>query len=99
MKWTPPPGYWERRRLPEPVPEFRFCERKWRFDFAFVDKKVAVEIDGGIWNRGRHVRGTGYILDMEKINEAQRLGWKIFRFTPQQMHEYKTAEFLKDILK
>ena len=29
------------------VREHRFCERKFRFDFAFVDEKIAIECDGG----------------------------------------------------
>ena len=38
-----------------PEREFRFCERRWRFDFAWPSHKVAVEIDGGIFIHGRHV--------------------------------------------
>ena len=64
-----------------PVREHRFHPtRKWRFDFAFPDHKLAVEIEGGIWANGRHTRGSGFKADMEKYNEAALLGWKVLRF-------------------
>ncbi len=73
-------------KLPLPTPEFKFCkDRKWRFDYAWPKFKIAVEQEGGIWIRGRHTRGSGYIKDMEKYNKAVMLGWKVLRYTPDQM--------------
>ena len=67
------------------IPEYKFCEgRKWRFDFANPDYMIAVEIEGGIWIKGRHNRASGYIKDMEKYNKAVLLGWKVLRYSPQQ---------------
>ena len=54
--------------------------RKWRFDVAFPDAKLAVEIDGGAWTRGRHTRGAGFIEDQRKTNAAAILGWRVLRF-------------------
>lgn len=72
--------------LPEPVPEHRFdLARRWKFDWAFVPEKVAVEQEGAVWVNGRHTRGAGVIKDMEKYNRAAVLGWKVLRATPQQM--------------
>src|SRR6185437_9180411 len=60
--------------------ELRFYEtRNWRFDYAFPDKKVAVEYEGGVWTGGRHFRGAGAIEDMAKYNEAAIAGWKVIR--------------------
>jgi hypothetical protein len=40
-----------------PTREYVFAPpRKWRFDFAWPDIKLAVEINGGIWNNGRDNR-------------------------------------------
>jgi len=68
--------------LPEPEREYRFAPpRRFRFDFAWPDKLIAVELEGGVWSRGRHVRGKGYESDCEKYNLAQSLGWSVYRFT------------------
>lgn len=72
--------------LPEPVREHRFHPtRRWRFDFAWPAYKIAVEIEGGTWSRGRHTRGDGFEKDCEKYAEALLLGWRVFRFTTGQV--------------
>ena len=68
-------------KLEKPEREFRFDPvRKWRFDFAWPDKMIAVEVEGGIWTGGRHTRGVGFLSDCEKYNCAALLGWMILRF-------------------
>lgn len=67
------------------VAEHKFCStRKWRFDYANPTKKIAIEIDGGCFIRGRHSRGMGQIKDMEKGNEAIKLGWRVLHYPPQR---------------
>lgn len=73
---------------PEPVRELRFWPgRKFRLDFAWPSHKLAVEVDGGTWTRGRHVRGRGYENDCIKHNEAQLLGWRVLRFTSAMVND------------
>lgn len=68
------------------IQEFKFHEsRKWRFDFAFPLHMVAIEIEGGTWNNGRHGRGEGFENDCVKYNSAVELGWKLLRFTPKML--------------
>ncbi len=68
------------------VREFRFHPtRMWRSDYALPDKKILIEIEGGAWSGGRHTRGKGFIADMEKYNAAAMLGYRILRYTPQQI--------------
>jgi len=71
----------------EPEKEYRFHpERKWRFDFAFIEQKIAVEIEGNAWNvrgGGRHMRDT----DLDKYNQAALLGWRVFRFSPSMLNK------------
>ncbi len=76
--------------------EYEFdATRKWRFDVALLTCKTAFEIDGGAWSRGRHTRGAGFIKDMEKLNTAAALGWKVFRFTPEQVLKGEAKEFIQ----
>lgn len=65
------------------VPEYRFDPvRRWKFDFAMVEQKIAVEVEGGVWTRGRHVRPAGFIADCEKYNAAVMQGWRVLRYVP-----------------
>lgn len=72
--------------LPAPVPEHRFHPiRRWRFDWAWPERKIALEYEGGTWNRGRHVRAGGYSADCEKYSEAAILGWVVIRVTSEMV--------------
>lgn len=73
--------------------EHQFSDsRKWRFDFCCLEIATAIEIDGGVWTRGRHSRGVGQVADMEKINTAQLFGWIVLRYTPQQFDGWAWLE-------
>ena len=67
--------------------EFTFCPgRRWRFDFAWPDLKIAVEIEGMTYTGvGYHQNPEDYGKDCEKYNTAAFLGWKVFRFTRKQI--------------
>ena len=68
--------------------EYRFHPgRKFRFDFASPETKIAIELEGGVWSGGRHTRGKGFIGDCEKYNMAQLLGWRVFRFTTDMLDD------------
>ena len=69
--------------MPIPEREYRIHPvRKWRFDFAWPDNHLAVEVDGGAYSQGRHTRGRGFENDCTKINTATLLGWRVLRYTP-----------------
>ena len=68
--------------LPAPIMEYKFHPlRKWKFDFAWPDKMIAIEMEGGIWKSGRHNRGVGFTLDCQKYNAATIAGWRVLRYT------------------
>ena len=69
-----------------PEREHRFHPtRRWRFDFAYPDKMLAIEIHGGVFSGGRHTRGAGFTKDCEKYTEAAILGWRILHFTGEHV--------------
>ena len=53
----------------------------WRFDFAWPEQRLAVEVEGGSLSRGRHNRAEGFEEDCRKYNSAVRLGWRVLRYT------------------
>ena len=87
--------HWMPYGIPVPEAEYRFHpERKWRFDYAWPDKLVALEIEGGAWTQGRHFRGAGAKSDMEKYNEAAMMGWRVLRVTPDDATSARCAGML-----
>lgn len=71
------------RDLPLPVREYRFCERRWRFDFAWLPARVAVEVNGGryAFAGGRHASDG----DHEKLRRAAAMGWRVLPVSPQAL--------------
>jgi hypothetical protein len=95
--------------LPEPEYEYKFHpERKWRFDILFDNcflydhpaplDAVAVEIQGGLFTGGRHVRGAALLAEYEKLNEAQIMGYKVLLVTPKQVDDLEVINLVKRAL-
>lgn len=80
----------------ECVKEFKFHPtRRWRFDYAIPEHKIAVEVEGGVWTNGRHTRPQGFLGDIEKYNTATLMGWRVFRTTPTDLVRTATLKLLK----
>jgi very-short-patch-repair endonuclease len=81
------------------IKEYKFHPiRKWRFDYANVELKIAIECEGGVYTNGRHTRGNGFVNDMEKYNTATAMGWRLIRVTPQQFAKFEHLKYIKMIL-
>lgn len=81
----------------EVVKEHQFHPvRRWRFDYAIPEIKVAVEVDGAVWVGGRHNNPAGYIADMEKLNTAASMGWLVLRFTTHDRFCRKSIKLIKE---
>lgn len=113
MKYNPKVvvAFFKSEGLPGPVLEYKFHpERKWRFDFAWNEfkrdphsgdtewKRVALEVQGGIWIHGGHNRGAGLQKEHEKRNEAAALGWRILYVEPKDLCTVETANLIKRCL-
>lgn len=68
--------------------------RKFRFDIAIPDSKVAIEYEGLLSNKSRHTTLTGYSRDTLKYNLAVIAGWKVLRYT-----QLTYKQFLSDLNK
>jgi len=82
--------------LPGPVRELMFAPpRRWRFDFAYPERLLAIEVDGGSYVQGRHTRGSGFEKDIEKLNEAALIGWRVLRVTPAMIRDGRAIRIIK----
>lgn len=83
----------------ECVKEYKFHpKRRWRFDYAIPDHKIALEVEGGVWTGGRHIRAQGFLGDMEKYNTATLMGWRVFRTTPDDLLKMVTLIMVKQAI-
>lgn len=89
-------------KLPTPEQEVQVVpDRKFRFDFAYPEQRVAVEVEGitkfgpAI---GRHQSFDGFTKDCEKYNIAALNGWLVIRVTRQHIESLKAIEWIRDAL-
>lgn len=83
-----------------PVTEHRFHpKRKWRFDMAWPEIKLAVEIEGGIhMAKSGHNTPAGITRDIEKGNEAALLGWTVIRVTGEHIENGAAIDWIRRAL-
>jgi len=92
------------------VREHKFAKeafgRQWRFDFAWPNLKVAVEIEGLVVRKiggetvvqGRHANIAGFREDCEKYNAAALLGWTVLRFEQSQVKSGRAIDMTIRVL-
>lgn len=70
----------------------------WRFDFAFPNLMIAIEIQG--YGQG-HAAYSSMHQDYVRHNEAVRLGWKVYYFMGKDIEGeaiHKTIEYVQRLL-
>lgn len=72
--------------------------RKWRFDYAWPELKIALEIHGGVHTNGRHTRGKGFTEDKVKMNSAQLLGWLVIEATTEHVKNGLMLEWVTEAI-
>jgi len=74
--------------------EYRFASpRRFRFDFAHLPTKIAIELQGGIFNPNtRHINGAALLKEHEKLNLAASLGWRIFYISTKTVNDIAIYE-------
>lgn len=87
---------WQRCDGPALRKEFKFCEaRDWRNDYLHEPTRIIIELDGGVFNGGRHVRPQGFIEDCVKLNMATMHGYGVIRIPTG----FATDNYLSQIIK
>lgn len=66
--------------------------RNWRYDFCWRAHRLVVDIDGGTFSGGAHVRGAGFENDREKDAHAAIEGFAVLRFTGKQVKSGRAVE-------
>jgi len=85
--------------LPEPVREYQAIKgRKFRFDFAFIDAKLLIEVNGGTYTKGAHSTGQGIARDYEKANLATLDGWRVLMFDGKAVKSGEAVETIRKAL-
>jgi len=74
--------------VPAPVAEFRYARpRLFRADFSWPEQGLLAEVEGGVFSRGAHGRGSGVETDCERARFAAMHGYRVMRFTRKFMDE------------
>ena len=84
-----------------PVPEFEHkfhVTRKWRWDICWPDRKVALEVMGGLFIGGGHNRGGQMVKDMAKWNAGTICGWKLLWCQPTEVCMETTVALIRAAL-
>ena len=85
--------------LPTPEREYRFAPpRRYRADFAYPSERLLIEVEGGTWTNGAHVRGGHYQSDCEKYNLAAKLGYRVLRFTSNMIKDGSALMTIEEAL-
>lgn len=85
--------------LPEPIREYPAIKgRKFRFDFAWVERKLLVEVNGGTYTKGAHSTGRGIARDYEKANLAVLQGWRVLSFDGKAVKSGVAVETIRKAL-
>jgi hypothetical protein len=72
--------------------------RKLRWDIAWPERRLLVEIQGGIWRKGGHSTGTGITRDCEKANLATLAGWRILSVTSAHISSGQALQWIQQAL-
>ena len=82
-----------------PVPETEWkavAGRKFRWDLAWPEFHLLVEIQGGTWGKGAHSTGSGLHRDYEKLNLATLAGFQCFMFDSDMVKSGQAINTIKD---
>lgn len=82
--------------LPEPVREYKAIpSRRFRWDMAWPESRLLVEVQGAVWVKGGHSTGGGINRDCEKSNLATLDGWRCLSFTKDMIKDGRALAWMQ----
>lgn len=88
-----------RAGLPEGTAQVRGIPgRRFAFDRAWPDHKVAVDVQGAIYTKGKHSSGVGIERDTEKACLAALAGWTYLPVTEKQIESGRAVSWIAQAL-
>lgn len=72
--------------------------KDWRADFHIIGHMLLVEVEGGAWIGGRHTTGVGFSNDLAKYDAAMRLGYSVYRCSPEMVKKGHAIETIKQLI-
>ena len=89
----------KRGKVAIPEVEYQFhLTRKWRLDFAWPHARLGLEVQGGVWSRGKHGRGSGIVKDHDKGNALAVMGWRLLQVQPAALETVATVTMIREAL-
>lgn len=84
-------------KLPNPETQYKFhSKRRWKSDFVWINEKLIVEVEGGVFSGGRHTRGVGFTNDCEKYNTATLMGYRVLRVTSDHIRRGEALKWIEE---
>ena len=85
--------------LPEPVREYRAIPtRRFRWDFAWPERMILLEVQGAVWVKGKHSPGVGITRDCEKATLAALAGFRCLAVTGNHVTSGQAIQWVQEAL-
>lgn len=82
-----------------PVRQYKFHPvRHWRIDFAWPALRILLEVQGGTFVGGAHVRGERHELDIEKLNSATLAGYSCYQVNTRMVRDGRALQLIETAL-
>lgn len=85
--------------LPLGVPQYRFVPgRQFRWDRAYPERMVAIEVQGGTWSQNGHARPSMIQRDCLKLSMGAALGWRVLPLTREMIESGQAVDLIRQAL-
>ena len=65
-----------------------YGEKDWRNDYYLPELNLAIEVEGGIWNNGGHLRPAMYLDNLDKYNAITMAKIQLLRIDTDRLNSH-----------